>query len=309
MSNKKILEKKKTIPPQRSVTQLHIVSYKIFGSIARPLYPRFAHLETTINNSMLGVPFQVYVSTMLMVSVLSGILSSMMTFIGTQTGNEMSIIVSLIFTVGFGLGVFGLAMGILYIVPSFLVKLRTQKLADELPHFIGYMSTLASSNQTLEDIFKIIAMEDSQEEIVKDARYIVRNIDVFGMDLVGAIKDLRSKTPIGAYLEMLDGAISTFETGGSLKEFFNATAKVQLEERKINVKKSIDTLGIVSEIYTVLLVVFPLLSIIMLSVMSIMTTSLMGFDLPTLIALITFGILPLCGVLMMIMMDSMIPKR
>ncbi|MFM7797142.1 MAG: type II secretion system F family protein [Candidatus Nitrosotenuis sp.] len=309
MSYKKILEKKKTIPPQRSVTRLHIVSYRIFGDIARPLYPRLSQLETTINNSMLGVPFQVYVCTMLMVSMISGIASAMMTFIGSQTGDAMSTPVTLIFTIGFGLGVFSLAFGILYIVPSFLVKLRAQRLADELPHFIGYMSTLASSKQTLEDIFKIIAMEDSQEEIVKDARYVVRNIEVFGMDMVGAIKDLRSKTPFGAYLEMLDGAISTFQTGGSLKEFFNATAKVQLEERKINVKKSIDALGIISEIYTVLLVVFPLLTIIMLSVMSIMTTSLMGFDLPTLISLITFGILPLCGVLMIIMMDSMIPKR
>ena len=309
MSYKEVLKKKSDIAPQRSVTQLHITSYKIFGDIVRPIYPKLSHLKTTITNSMLGVPFEVYVCTMLFVSIVAGAIGSVLAFIGTQISGALSIQVSVIFTVGFGFGVFGLTFGVLYAVPSFMVKLRAQKLADELPHFIGFMSTLASSGQTLEGIFKIIAAEDSQEEIVRDARYVVRNIEIFGMDLIGAIKDLREKTPNGAYLEFLDGAISTFHSGGSLKEFFNATSKVQLEEKKINVKKSIDTLGVVSEIYTVLLIVFPLLTIIMLSVMSIMTTSLMGFDLPTLISLITFGILPLCGILMLIMMDSMIPKR
>lgn len=309
MSYKDILKKKTEIAPQRSVTQLHIVSYRMFGEIARPLYPKLAQLKTTVTNSMLGVPFEVYVSTMFFVSIVAGVIGAILGFIGTQLSGALLIEVSLIFTFGIGLGGFGLTFGVLYIVPAFMVKLRAQKLADELPHFIGFMSTLASSGQSLEGIFKIIATEESQEEIVKDARYVVRNIEIFGMDLIGAIKDLREKTPNGSYLEFLDGAISTFQSGGSLKEFFNATSKVQLEEKKINVKKSIDTLGVVSEIYTVLLIVFPLLTIIMLSVMSIMTTSLMGFDLPTLISLITFGILPLCGILMLIMMDSMIPKR
>jgi flagellar protein FlaJ len=309
LSYKKILAKKTDIAPQRSVTQLHIVSYRMFGDIAGPLYSRMSQLKETIRHSMLGVPFEVYVCTMLFVSIMAGIITGMLAFVGTQMNPGMPIGVSLIFTNGFGLGVFGLTFGVLYLVPSFMVKMRAQKLSEELPHFIGYMSTLASSGQSLEGIFKIIATDESQEEIVRDARYVVRNIEIFGMDLIGAIKDLREKTPSGGYLEFLDGAIATFQSGGSLKEFFNATAKVQLEEKKISVKKSIDTLGVVSEIYTVLLIVFPLLTIIMLSVMSILTSSLMGFDLPTLISLITFGVLPLCGVLMLIMMDSMIPKR
>ena len=85
---------------------------------------------------------------------------------------------------------FGMTFGILQIIPAIKVKNRSAKLIEEIPHFIGYMSTLATSGLTLEGIFKAIAKEDTDEDIVKDSRFIVRNIDILGMDLITAIKDL-----------------------------------------------------------------------------------------------------------------------
>jgi len=65
----------------------------------------------------------------------------------------------------------------------------------------------------------------------------------------------------------------------------------------------------VAEIYTILLIVFPLLAVIMLSIMGIMSPTLGGFDLVTLINVLTFAVIPMCGIMMLIMMDSMVPKR
>jgi len=74
-------------------------------------------------------------------------------------------------------------------------------------------------------------------------------------------------------------------------------------------KKMIGSLGIVAEIYTILMIVFPLLSIIMLSIMAIMTPKLAGFDLITLMQLLTYGFVPFFGLMMLVMIDSMVPKR
>ena len=63
------------------------------------------------------------------------------------------------------------------------------------------------------------------------------------------------------------------------------------------------------QIYTILLIVFPLLAVIMLSIMGIMSPSLAGFDLLTLMNILTFAVIPLSGVLMLVMMDTMVPKR
>jgi flagellar protein FlaJ len=84
---------------------------------------------------------------------------------------------------------------------------------------------------------------------------------------------------------------------------------VQLEEKKMLMARTTESLGAVAEIYTILLIVFPLLAVIMLSIMGIMSPSLGGFDLVTLINILTFAVIPLCGILMLVMMDTMVPKR
>ena len=47
----------------------------------------------------------------------------------------------------------------------------------------------------------------------------------------------------------------------------------------------------------------------MLSIMGIMSPDLAGFDLLTIMIILTFAVIPLSGVLMLVMMDTMVPKR
>jgi flagellar protein FlaJ len=218
-------------------------------------------------------------------------------------------ILEFLIPIGAAVGFGGMTFVMLQLIPPMRVKSRSAKLMEEIPHFIGYMSTLATSGLSLEGIFKAIAREDTEEEMVKDAKLIVRNLDIMGMDLITAVTDLIHRTPTGPYSELLEGAIITAQSGGDLKEYFNATAKVQLEEKKMLMAKTTESLGAVAEIYTILLIVFPLLAVIMLSIMGIMSPSLGGFDLVTLINILTFAVIPLCGVLMLVMMDTMVPKR
>jgi len=66
---------------------------------------------------------------------------------------------------------------------------------------------------------------------------------------------------------------------------------------------------VIAEMYTILLIVFPLMSIIMLSIMAIMSADLAGFDLITLMNLLAYVLVPFFGVLILFMMDTMVPKR
>jgi len=258
---------------------------------------------------MMPIPFEVYVSSMIFFSMIAGVCGIIMGFVSLQFINIQPASIGFLLPILSGLMLFGMTFGVLQIIPSIRVKNRASKLVEEIPHFIGYMSTLATSGLSLEGIFKAIAKEETEEDIVKDARFIVRNIDVLGMDLITAIKDLIHRTPVGPYSELLDGAIVTVKSGGDLKEYFNATAKVQLEEKRMLLQRTTESLGSIAEIYTILLIVFPLLAVIMLSIMGIMSPSLGGFDLLTLMNILTFGVIPLSGVLMLIMMDTMVPKR
>ena len=294
---------------EESVGQVHVFSYKLLNEHVKFMHPKLSSLEKSIKQAMMPIPFEVYVSSMVFFSMIAGVCGIIMGFVATQFINIQPASVGFLLPLITGLMLFGMTFGVLQIIPVFRVKNRAAKLSEEIPHFIGYMSTLATSGLSLEGIFKAIAREETDEDIVKDARFIVRNIDILGMDLITAIKDLINRTPVGPYSELLDGAIVTVSTGGDLKEYFNATAKVQLAEKKMLLQKTTESLGSVAEIYTILLIVFPLLAVIMLSIMGIMSPSLGGFDLLTLMNILTFGVIPLCGVLMLIMMDTMVPKR
>ncbi len=301
--------KKRKKVKEESVGQIHVFSYKLLNEYVKFMYPKLGSLEKSIMQAMMPIPFEVYVSSMVFFSMIAGICGIIMGFAASQFINIQPASIGLVLPLLTGLMLFGMTFGMLQIIPSFRVKNRAANLLEEIPHFIGYMSTLATSGLTLEGIFKAIAKEETNEDIVKDARFIIRNIDILGMDLITAIKDLIHRTPVGPYSELLDGAIVTVSTGGDLKEYFNATAKVQLEEKKMLLQRTTESLGSVAEIYTILLIVFPLLAVIMLSIMGIMSPSLGGFDLLTLMNILTFGVIPLSGILMLIMMDTMVPKR
>jgi len=294
---------------EESVGAIHVYSYKILNDHIKFLYPKFRTLEKAIKQAMMPIPFEVYVSSMIFFSLVAGICGVIIGVIATQFINIQPVIVSYLLPPVAGMALMAMTFGVLQLIPPVRVKNRATKLLEEIPHFIGYMSTLATSGLSLEEIFKAIAKEETDEDIVKDARFITRNIEILGMDLITAVKDLINRTPPGPYSELLEGAIITSQSGGDLKEYFNATAKVQLEEKKMLMQKTTESLGSVAEIYTILLIVFPLLAVIMLSIMGIMSPSLGGFDLLTLMNILTFAVIPLSGVLMLVMMDTMVPKR
>lgn len=302
-------ESKKKIKDRERVGPIHIYSYKLLNERLKFLYPKFRPLEKALKESMMPIPFEVYICSMVFFSFLTAIGGAIVGIGVTLFVNVQPVILEFLIPVGAAVGFAAMTFVMLQMIPGFRVKTRSSKLMEEIPHFIGYMSTLATSGLSLEGIFKAIAREESDEEMVKDARLIVRNLDIMGMDLITAVTDLIHRTPTGPYSELLEGAIITAQSGGDLKEYFTATAKVQLEEKKMLMAKTTESLGAVAEIYTILLIVFPLLAVIMLSIMGIMAPSLGGFDLVTLINILTFAVIPLCGVLMLVMMDTMVPKR
>ncbi len=302
-------KKNKSKSKHDAVSSLHVLSYRLLNDHVQSLYPRLTTLETNLKQAMMPIPFDVYVCGVVFFSMIAGI-------VGIIVGATVALLVAIqpaafavILPILGGVSIGAIVFFVLLTIPAIHVKNRSAKLAEEVPHFISYMATLATSGLSLEGIFKAIANEDTNEEIVKDCRFVTRNIEILGMDLLSAITDLIKRSPKGSYAELLEGAIITTQTGGNLKEYFIATSKVQLEEKKMSLRKSTDSLGIMAEIYTTLLIVFPLMAVIMLSIMAIMSPDLAGFDLITLMNLLTYVMVPFFGIMLLFMMDSMVPKR
>ena len=302
------LLKSSTKEIQHQPSAFQVFSYKKLNRHIGFLYPRLPKLREHIKQAMMPVPFEVFVASMVMTGFIAAIVGLVSTIVVSLILNLEPMITGLLAIVGsIGLGLMTFVG--MQVLPIMNAKTRSDKLREEVPHYIGYMATLCASGLSLEGVFKSIAQEISDEEIVKDARFITRNVEILGMDIITAINDLIKRTPKGPYSELLEGAIITFKSGGNLREYFLATAKVHLEEKKINVKRSTESLGIMAEMYTILLIVFPLMAVIMLSIMAIMSPDLGGFDLVTLMNMLTYVMVPLFGFVLLLMMHSMVPKR
>ena len=299
---------KKEKAPKNQPSPFQVYSYRLLNKHIYFLYPKLPKLKIGIREAMMPVPFEVFVASMILSSVIAGIVGFATTLTISMIFNIEPLVAALLAVVGsLGLGLMTFAA--LQLTPMLNAKTRLTKLREETPHYIGYMATLCASGLSLEGVFKAIAQESSNEEIVKDSKFITRNIEILGMDIITAVNDLIKRTPNGSYSELLEGAIITFKAGGNLREYFLATAKVHLEEKKISVKRSTESLGVMAEMYTILLIVFPLMAVIMLSIMAIMSPDLGGFDLITLMNMLTYAMVPLFGIVMLLLMDSMVPKR
>ncbi len=222
---------------KQQASSLHVWSFRLLNKHVQFLYPKLSGLEKTLKHAMMPIPVEVYVCSMVLFSIVAGIIGLIAGIIIALVIDIQPAAFAFLLPIIASAGMAQVTFFILQMMPQVNVKNRASRLLDELPHFIGYMSTLATSGLSLEGIFKAIGSEDGQEEIVKDSKFITRNIDVMGMDLVTAINDLIKRSPPGAYSDLLEGAIITVQSGGDLKEYFIATGKVQLEEKKMSLKK------------------------------------------------------------------------
>jgi len=305
-SSKKIKQEKNKEKNQFS--DLYVTGYRLFHKRISFLFPRLEKIEESLNQAMMPIPYEVYVCGMVLFSLIAGAVG-LVAGIGLSLLLGMKLEFGILLPIVLALTLAQLTFLIMIKIPNMNAGVRAGKIDSELPFFTSYMSSLATSNLTLEEIFKRLAADDIKYEIVKDAHHLLRNIDLLGVDILSALADLRNRSTCDSYSELLDGLVSTIHSGGSMKSFFISAATVQMEEKKIKLRKKIASLGVITELYTILLIVAPLMGIIMLSIMAIMSTSFAGMDITMLVGLLTYLMVPMFGFMLLLMIDSMVPKR
>ena len=308
-SKKKSKTKKIKPKSEPGENSIHVKGYRLLHNRIEFMYPKFRKLEQRLIVAGIPIPYEVYICGMTFVSLIAGI-------VGLGIGIVIALLINVnpeafkyVLPIGLAFAAFQATFGMMYMMPKFTASGRDKKISEEMPYFMGYMATLSSSGLVLEGIFKEISKEGTKEEIVRMCQTISRDVDVFGMDIVTALKQAIDVSPSELWKELLEGLVSTVQTGGNLSVYFTATAQVQMEEKKLILQKMTANLGVVAEMYTILLVVFPLMSIIMLAIMALMTPNFMGFDTVTMMQLITYLLVPIFGIMLLVMMDGMVPKR
>jgi flagellar protein FlaJ len=312
LPSSKFLRRRQEAPQEKTKLELgkaHSIAYNLIGEKTEHILPLFEGLDKNLQKSGLKINSRAYVS----LTVLASLLISFVTFAIIPFLLIFALNVPLLpaFLFSFGGGLFALAFSTFgfYLYPIYRADKLRRELDDELPFTTGYMAILTSASVSPEKIFYSLSNLNVPLTVSYEARDIVRDVNLFGLDVISALEEAAKRTPSERFREMLEGFTSTVHSGGNLAAYLREKSKQYMKLKRINLKKYSDTLSMLSEIYVSLLLTGPLLLVIMLAVMAMLGGGSFGAVSPDLVLnLLTYLGIPVGSIIFLIILDAASPK-
>jgi len=195
----------------------------------------------------------------------------------------------------------GTAIGytILLKLPGIEKNNRKIKINLTLHNAVAYMYAMRRGGAQMMTIFRSLSdRANIYGEVALEFRQIVRDADIFGYDVVSAIRHLSETTPSEKLKDFLEDLLSVIESGGDMSEFLSMRVRLYQEEARFEQKQFLNVLSIVAESYVTLFVAGPLFLIIIMVVMG-----MMGGSAVLQLALVTYAIMPIGSVVFILVID------
>lgn len=174
--------------------------------------------------------------------------------------------------------------------PSSIAKARGKDIDKTISSAMSFISAMASANVNVDVIFKELSKQPIYGEIQKEAEWITRDTELLGQDILSALKLASLRTPSEKFQDFLQGVVTTSSSGGELKPFFLIKAKQYEDERRLDLRARIETLGMLAESFVTVGVAFPLFLVVMMSIMALVGSN-PDFIL-MLLYVVCFGMIP-----------------
>jgi len=155
-----------------------------------------------------------------------------------------------------------------YLYPSSLLGDRRKKIKKDIPFALVHMSAVAGSGANPISIFELLVESEEYAELKKEIRKILNYVNLFGYNLSTALRNVAGTTASEELKELLNGMVSTIETGGDLKGYLKGKADDALVTYRLDRQKEVESIATFSEIYTAILIAAPLLMLVTLSIIN-----------------------------------------
>jgi flagellar protein FlaJ len=284
----------------------------------------YSQLRNDIISARLKTPFEVYLSTAFFSSILIGLIAAifigllswifrlptLVKYKGAVPGflvgfTPYTLIIGTIIITLFSLIIFGgLTYTVFLLYPNIEAGNRQRNIDASLPYAINYITSMSTAGITPAEVFRLLADSPIYGESSVESRYIAREIDIFGRDLIDAMRLVSSSTPSRRMKEFLQGAMASITSGGNLTDYFRNKADQYALENRQTQKLFLDTLSLISESYVTAMVAGTLFLIILQSIMSTMS----GDNKPMFLYAVIYLMLPLGSIGFVILISAMTPE-
>lgn len=278
------------------------IAYSYIGRFIEPYLAEFDGLKLTLRKAGVDKSVRMYLSVRIFWAIILSIVSLVVLIAVKIVVAEFSVILVIVLPILVLISMFVFT----WVYPSYLVGDRKRKLEAALPTTAGYMTAMASAGVTPDRIFLSLTKEKIGEAIVKDARKISRDIQVFGYDIVHALGEASLRSPSAKYSSFLEGIVGTFTSGGELQRYLEVSSETLMNDKVQSEKNFIDTLGIMAELFMVMGVVAPIFFIVILAMMSMLGGSAGNANL--LMAVMVYIIIPVSELVIIVLIDAQQPE-
>lgn len=287
---------------------LSTTGYILFRKVIRKL-PKFKALEETYYKSGAYTLFDVYLAGLLFTITLTAIgsivLSLLLHFFVFHATIFQAIVASFLLEVIVVL----IVIAIFFFVPILKSRQKAKEIDENLVYTAGYMSILSAGGVPIERVFERVAEVEEKVAIKEMAKRFLTNIKMFGMDAISALKDLSKHSPSDTFSKILHGLANTVKTSEDLHDFLTYETERLLHTKREHLKRRINTLMTLGEIYVAAVVVFPIVVIVMLTILSVLGSRLLGLSTVEQLNLVVFVLLPMISLIFILLLNAALPEE
>jgi flagellar protein FlaJ len=271
-------------------------SFRIFGRAAPSFLRNVFGFKDYLDRAKIKIYAETYVSLMFFVATL------------TLPASITSLVI--LYLYGFMPIIFLVPLPF-YVIAGFLIIPisragdRASSLEREMPFASAYISVMASGGIAPYTSFKRLSEIELMPAMRSEAREIIKDVEIFGVDPLTAIEHAAKKNPLDIFKDFLAGYASTVIIGGDIGHFLERKAEDIFKTRALRVKAAAERLGMLLETFIIVMVLMSLCFYILFSVESIYSV---GMGLGSGIILYTYVFTPMLSMMFIYLAHSMQPK-
>lgn len=293
----KALKKAKEEPLLSFFDKFTSVALIIFGKPSRRIARGIPTLRDEILKSNMYITPEGMVSVALFVATLCLAGAAIGTLWGLTHGMPILALLALLTPVVFLVALNG---------PKISQSSRAGALDNELPFVIGFMVVLAGGGVSPLGTLRRITQLNLFPSAVKEAKRILVDIEVFGMDPISALERAARYNPNKFFSEFLYGYTSVLRTGGDSTSYLNTKLTEVFENRSTRIKKSSDTIASLAEGYVAVTALLGITLFTLFQVQALISHTSGGMEN---LFMFAFVVVPLLSLMFIWILDGAGPKQ
>jgi flagellar protein FlaJ len=272
-------------------------SFRLFGGVAPFFLTHVFQLKNMLDKARIKIYPETYISLMFFVAILTLPVSIIATMLLLVYG-----FMPMLFLIPFP---FYVIVGFM-ITPMSKASDRASGLEREMPFAAAYISVMASGGIAPYSSFKRLSDVELMPSMRNEAREIIKDVEIFGIDPLTALESAAKKNPLDIFKDFLSGYSSTVIIGGDIGHFLERKAEEIFKTRALRVKAAAERLGMLLETFIIVMVMMSLCFYILFAVNEIQPTA--GTSMMSGILLYTYLFTPMLSLMFIYLAHSMQPK-